>query len=51
VLVNAQGQLGTASAAGKLADGAPEAKLRAHVRRQDREIATLKRAVRRLARR
>ncbi len=41
VVVNAQGQLGTASA-GKLGS-ASERQLRAHVRLQDREIATLKR--------
>ena len=43
VVVNAQGQLGTASA-GKLGS-ASERQLKAHVRLQDREIATLKREV------
>jgi hypothetical protein len=50
VVVNAQGQLGTGSGAAKLA-GASDRQLRTHVRRQDREIATLKREVARLSKR
>jgi hypothetical protein len=51
VLVNGQGQLGTAAAAltTKAASTSSDTKLRAHVRRQDEEIAALKRQVARLS--
>jgi hypothetical protein len=54
VRVNANGQLGTATAASELGSERQAAsavgKLKAHVRRQDREIATLKREVAKLSR-
>jgi hypothetical protein len=52
VVVNSKGQLGTASGASAVSASSPsDARLRAHVRRQDREIATLKREVAKLSRR
>jgi trimeric autotransporter adhesin len=55
VLVNAQGQLGTATATAskvaRSAAGGAVARLRAHVRRQDDEIAKLEREVATLSRR
>jgi hypothetical protein len=50
VLVNPAGKLGTASAAA-FAHQSSDAALRAHVRRQDKEIAALKREVSRHSRR